>query len=454
MSIIFCPDSTFSSQHRLEASSSGWTEGGSGSHLSVMTMTADLPKPNDRRDDGAPDYDVLIVGGGMVGLTLAAALGGAGTAVGVVDRAEMEATTDPGFDGRASAIAAGSRAVLDAIGVWPTMARHAGPILEIRVTDGSSPLFLHYDSRELGDGPLGHIVENRHIRRALLDRLTALRSVRIIGGRSVVANDRGALGAAALLDDGTRLTSRLIVAADGRDSPLRQDAGIGVTGWSYDQSGIVCTVAHALPHRGIAQERFLAPGPFAILPMTGDRSSIVWTERSDVADRLMALDDAAFADELARRFGDYLGELSIIGKRFSYPLSLVHAERYIDDRLALIGDAAHGMHPIAGQGFNIGIRDIAALAEVVVDAIRLGLDPGATTVLERYQRWRRFDNTIMLAVTDGLNRLFSNQITPIRLVRDAGLAAVDRLPALKRVLMRHAMGQAGELPRLVLGQPL
>ena len=188
--------------------------------------------------------------------------------------------------------------------------------------------------------------------------------------------------------------------------------------------------------------------------MTGNRSSIVWTEHTDLAPRIMALDDAAFMDELARRFGDYLGELSVVGPRFSYPLALAHAERYIDNRLALIGDAAHGMHPIAGQGFNIGVRDVAALAEVVIDAIRLGLDPGATTVLERYQRWRRFDNSVMLAVTDGLNRLFSNEIAPVRLARDAGLAVVDRVPALKRVFMRHAMGQVGELPRLVQGRPL
>ena len=423
-----------------------------------MKTIADWLEPNDRPDDGPDDRpdecDVVVVGGGLVGLTLAAALGGAGLAVRVVDREPTEATIAPGFDGRASAIAAGSRAVLDAIGVWPAMAPDAGPILEIRVSDGASPLFLHYDSRELGDGPLGHIVENRHTRRALLGRLAALETVRIIGGRSVVATDRGALGAEARLDDGTRLTARLIVAADGRDSPLRHGAGIGVTGWRYDQTGIVCTVAHARTHRGIAQERFLAPGPFAILPMTGDRSSIVWTERGDVAVRLMALDDAGFAAELARRFGDYLGALSIIGPRFSYPLSLVHAERYIDHRLALIGDAAHGMHPIAGQGFNIGVRDVAALAEVVVDTMRLGLDPGTMTALERYQRWRRFDNSVMLALTDGLNRLFSNEIAPVRLARDIGLAAVDRLPALKRVFMRHAMGQAGELPRLVQGLPL
>jgi 2-octaprenyl-6-methoxyphenol hydroxylase len=419
-----------------------------------MTTTTELPRSEDRRRTDAPAVDVLIVGGGMVGLTLAAALGGAGISVAVVDRSDMNATVVPEFDGRASAIAAGSRAVLNAIGAWPAMAPHAGPILEIRVTDGASPLFLHYDSRDLGDGPLGHIVENRHIRLALLERIGALDSVRIIGGRGVISNDRDVLGATAVLDDGTEITSQLIVAADGRNSPLRQDAGIGVTGWDYGQTGIVCTVAHERPHRGIAQERFLTPGPFAILPMTGNRSSIVWTERTDVAKRLMALDDAAFKDELARRFGDYLGELDVVGPRFSYPLSLVHAERYIDNRLALIGDAAHGMHPIAGQGFNIGIRDVAALAEVIVDAARLGLDLGAETGLERYQRWRRFDNTVMLALTDGLNRLFSNEITPVRLARDAGLAAVNRMPGLKRVLMRHAMGRAGELPRLVRGERL
>ncbi len=415
-----------------------------------MTTIADWLEPNDSPND----CDVLVVGGGMVGLTLAAALGGAGLAVRVVDRENLEATTDPAFDGRASAIAAGSREVLDAIGAWSAMAPHAGPILEIRVSDGASPLFLHYDSRELGDGPLGHIVENRHIRRALLDRLAALAEVRMIGGRAVVAVDRGPLRAEARLDDGTRLTARLVVAADGRNSPIRDDAGIKVTSWRYAQTGIVCTVAHARPHRGIAQERFLPSGPFAILPMTGDRSSIVWTERADLAPRLLALDDAGFTGELARRFGDFLGAVRIVGPRFSYPLSLVHAERYVDNRLALIGDAAHAIHPIAGQGLNIGVRDVAALAEVVVDTIRLGLDPGATTALERYQRWRRFDNTVMLAVTDGLNRLFSNEIAPVRLARDAGLAAVDRLPALKRALMRHAMGQVGELPRLVRGRPL
>jgi 2-octaprenyl-6-methoxyphenol hydroxylase len=411
-----------------------------------MTTIADWLEPN--------QCDVLIVGGGLVGLTLAAALGCAGLTVRVIDRTPVKATTDAAFDGRASAIAAGSREVLEGIGAWSAMAQEAGPILEIRVTDGASPLFLHYDHREIASGPLGYIVENRHTRRALLDRVAALDGVRILGGRSVETIDRGALVAEARLDDGARLKARLIVAADGRDSPIRQGAGIGVTAWNYDQTGIVCTVAHARPHRGIAQEHFLPPGPFAILPMTGNRSSIVWTERTDLAPRLMALDDAAFMAELARRFGDYLGELSVIGPRFSYPLALAHAERYIDNRLALIGDAAHGMHPIAGQGFNIGVRDVAALAEVVIDAIRLGLDPGATTVLERYQRWRRFDNSVMLAVTDGLNRLFSNEIAPVRLARDAGLAVVDRLPALKRVFMRHAMGQVGELPRLVQGRPL
>ncbi len=431
---------------RSRAPQAGWTDRVPGTHVKAMTI--------DPIGHRANDHDVLVVGGGMVGLTLAAALGGAGLRVRVVDREAVAWTTDPGFDGRASAIAAGSRAVLDAIGAWSDMAGDAGPILEIRVTDGASPLFLHYDFRDIGEGPLGHIVENRHIRRALLRRIAALESVDLTGGHTVEAIDRGSLRAEARLDDGTVITARLVVAADGRNSPTREAAGIGVTSWRYDQTGIVCTVAHARPHLGIAQERFLPSGPFAILPMTGDRSSIVWTERADLAPRLLALDDAAFAAELARRFGDYLGALEVVGPRFSYPLSLAHAERYIDNRLALVGDAAHAMHPIAGQGFNIGVRDVAALAETIVDTIRLGLDPGTTTALERYQRWRRFDNTVMLALTDGLNRLFSNDVAPLRMARDTGLAVVDRMPALKRVLMRHAMGQAGDLPRLIQGLPL
>ena len=255
------------------------------------------------------------------------------------------------------------------------------------------------------------------------------------------------------------MRARLAVVAEGKASPLRAAAGIRVLRWDYPQCGIVCTVAHEKPHHGVAHENFLPSGPFALLPMTdgpdgGHRSSLVWTERREVAPAMMALGGEDFARELMRRYGDGLGSLREVGGRWSYPLGLMHAERYVDQRLALIGDAAHVIHPIAGQGLNLGLRDVAALAETLMDARRLGLDLGSAEVLARYQRWRRFDNTLLMVVTDGLNRLFSNDLPPIRLARDVGLAAVDRLPPLKRFFMRHAMGMVGDLPRLTRGQAL
>ncbi len=400
------------------------------------------------------ETEVLVVGGGMVGLTLATALAGAGVGVALVDRAAPAALTDAGFDGRVSAIAFGSRRVLEAIGLWPALGPHAEPILEIRVSDGDSPLFLHYDHADVGDQPLGHMVENRHIRRALFDLAAARDDLRLVAPSTIETVTRGAGGVAARLADGREVRARLVVAADGRCSALRRSAGINVTAWRYPQTGIVCTVAHERPHRGIAHERFLPAGPFAILPMTGDRSSLVWTERADLAPAMMALDDDAFGTEVARRFGDFLGDLEVVGPRWSYPLSLVHAEHYTARRLALIGDAAHAIHPIAGQGLNLGIRDVAALAEVLVDARRLGLDIGAADVLERYQRRRRFDSVVLAAATDGLNRLFSSDDPALRLVRGIGLDAVNRMAPLKRLFMRHAMGVVGDLPRLARGERL
>ncbi|HEX6977930.1 MAG TPA: UbiH/UbiF/VisC/COQ6 family ubiquinone biosynthesis hydroxylase [Alphaproteobacteria bacterium] len=403
--------------------------------------------------------DVVIIGGGLVGLPLAIAFGQAGLDVAVVDREHPAVAAADPFDGRGSAIAWGSAQVLRGLGLWQRLAPHAAPILDIRVSDGESPLFLHYDHRDLGADPLGYIIENRFTRRALYARLAELPNVRLVAPSSVRSIERTRGYVHAELEDGTRIEARLAVACDGRESPIRRAAGIRVTRWNYSQTGIVCSIRHERPHRGVAHERFLPAGPFAVLPLpdseTGAHySSIVWTERADLAPAMMRLNDDEFAAEIAARFGDTLGAIAVAGPRWAYPLTLLQAERYTDVRLALAGDAAHVIHPIAGQGLNLGLRDVAALAECVVDARRLGLDIGAADVLGRYERWRRFDNLTLMAVTDGLNRLFSNDIGPIRLMRDVGLAVVDRLPAVKRFFMRHAMGVVGDLPRLLRGEAL
>ena len=398
--------------------------------------------------------DVLIIGGGMVGATLAVALAEIPMDVIVVDRQDPADALDAGFDGRASAIALASRRLFDGLGLWAGMEGDAAPIRHIRVSEGSSPLFLHYDQRDAGDGPFGYMVENRMIRGALARRLAGLERVRVLAPAGIDSVRRDLGGVRARLADGRTIAASLVVGSDGRNSQTRDDAGIAVTRWSYPQTGIVCTVAHEKPHGAVAHERFLPAGPFAILPLAGNRSSIVWTEEPALARAIMALDDEGFLGELAGRFGDFLGALDVIGPRWSYPLSLSFARTTIGRRLALVGDAAHGMHPIAGQGLNMGLRDVAALAEVLADARRLGLDPGDGAALEDYQRWRRFDNSLMLAATDGLNRLFSSRVRALRLIRDLGLAAVNRLLPLKKVFMANAMGLAGDLPRLMRGEPL
>ena len=401
----------------------------------------------------APTWaDVLIVGGGLVGGTLAVALADAGLTSLVVEAGDPQAALDAGFDGRCSAVALSSKRMLAALGLWEGLAADAAPMLDIRVADGASRLFLHYDHREVGDEPFGFMVENRLLRRAVLARMQAEPAIRLLAPERIVQLERAGDGVDARLASGGRLRATLVVAADGRTSRVRDEAGIRVTRWAYGQTAIVCTVRHERPHGFVAHEHFLPAGPFAILPLQpGDRSSIVWTERSDLAPLIMGGSDAQFLAELGRRFGDFLGSLAVEGPRFAHPLSLQYAQRSTDLRLALVGDAAHAMHPIAGQGLNMGFRDVAALTELLADAKRRKRDPGADAVLARYQRWRRFDNTLMLAMTDGLNRLFSNDIAPIRLARDIGLAGVNRMPALKRLFMRHAMGLAGELPRLMRG---
>ena len=403
--------------------------------------------------------DVAIVGGGMVGGTLAAALAQAGLSVALIDRADPASLVEESYDGRTVAIAHATHRLLQATGLWTRLVPHAEPILDIRVSDGPSLLFLHYDHRELGADPLGYIVENRAIRRVLYARLGGLDNLRFIAPGTLARHIVMPAGAMLTLADGTEIAAALLVAADGSDSALRRGAGIASAQWDYGQTAIVCTMGHEQPHRGVAHERFLPAGPFAVLPMTDDpvhghRSSIVWTEKTSLVPALLALAEGDFSLELYRRFGPWLGDVRVVGGRWSFPLRFAHAETYIKPRFALVGDAAHTMHPIAGQGLNIGLRDVAALAEVLVEAKRLGLDIGSQAVLERYQRWRRFDNQMLLSVTDSLNWLFSNDLAPVRLARDLGMAAVNRLGPLKRLFMRHAMGTVGELPRLLRGEAL
>ena len=421
----------------------------------------------DSRPSGSPSFDLAIVGAGLNGSLLALAAGEAGLSTALIDRVPLATLTQPGFDGRTTAVAFTSQRLFAALGVWDEIAPEAEPIRDIRISDAghdgrASPFFLHFDHREAADdsetaAPMGWIVENRFLRAALLRRLAACPKVELVSPDEVVESERGPDRAGLVLKSGRHLAARLIASAEGRFGSMREEAGIGARSWSYEQIAIVLVAHHDQPHRGVAQEKFLPGGPFAILPMTDGpagehRSSIVWTERSDLARRLLELDEPRFQAEFARRFGDHLGPVVAAGPRWSYPLRLVHAERYIDTRLVLVGDAAHGIHPIAGQGYNLGVRDIAALVEVMVDAKRLGLDVGGADTLERYAQWRRADNLTMVAATDLLNRLFSNDIAPLRLVRDAGLGAVNRVPALRKFFVRHAMGLVGDLPKLIRGE--
>ena len=412
-------------------------------------------------------YDLAVVGAGLNGSLLALAAGEAGLDTILIDRVPLGSQTEAGFDGRTTAIAYTSQRLFAALGVWPELADQAEPILDIRISDAGhdgrpSPLFLHFDHREAAAegeaaAPMGWIVENRFLRTALLRRLAACPRVELVSPDEVVETKRDPHRAELTLKSARRLATRLVASAEGRFGTMREEAGIGARAWSYNQIAIVLVARHERPHRGVAQEKFLPGGPFAILPMRNSekgehRSSIVWTERADLARRLLELDAPRFQHEFARRFGDHLGRVEATEPRWWHPLGLVHAERYVDQRLVLVGDAAHGIHPIAGQGYNLGVRDIAALVEILIDAKRLGLDIGAADTLERYAQWRRADNFAMVAATDLLNRLFSNDVTPIRLVRDIGLAAVNRVPELRRFFARHAMGLVGDLPKLIRGE--
>jgi 2-octaprenyl-6-methoxyphenol hydroxylase len=405
---------------------------------------------------------VCVMGAGPVGGTLACRLAGGGVNVVVVDQAALPPMEHPAFDGRAYAIAAGSRVLLENAGLWAPLPATPNPIRDIRVSDGrvgrrASRLHLHFDCqeatgrREGGDPgtPFGWMVEARALRRALNAALPERPLLRVFApARASV--ERSADGVLVQLAGDTTIRCQLVIAAEGRNSPLREQAGIPVTLVPYEQTGIVCAIAHERPHHDLALEHFLPAGPFAALPMgpsedaepggSPNVSAIVWTEAARTAQTILALDDVRFTREVGRRLGDHLGAIRGVGRRWSYPLSAMVVHRYVDTRLALAGDSAHGIHPIAGQGLNLGFRDAIALSDLIIEANRAGGDVGSEALLARYQRLRRSDNLLMLMMTDRLDRLFSTDNRLLRRTRDIGIAAVDRSGPVKRMFMRRAMG--------------
>jgi len=405
-------------------------------------------------------FAVVIAGGGAVGLALASALAdalGADARIAIVDRTPLAASPALG-DVRASAVSAGSKHLLTALGVWKALAEHAEPVVAVDLTDSAldnafRPVLTSYDNTVAGE-PATYIVENDRLHAAMRDAAARRRNIAHIDGAAVTGYATGEDGATLTLADGRALGAPLLVAADGRASRLREAAGIAVVGWHYRQVGIVTTVRHAKPHRSRAVQHFLPAGPFAILPLRGNRACVTWTEEEGRGRAIAALDDTGFLEEVQRRFRHRLGEIELAGPRDVWPLEMHLARSLVADRLALVGDAAHLVHPIAGQGLNLGLRDVAALAEVVADAARLGLDAGSGVVLARYQRWRRTDAAMSAAVFDGLNRLFSSDWTLLRTARSAGLGLVDRLPVLKQFFVAEAAGLTGEVPRLLRGERL
>lgn len=398
------------------------------------------------------DTDIAIVGGGLNGPTLALALAQIGLHVTVIDTLPTPTRTLPDFDGRSYALALTSMRLFKNIGVWGDVAAHTQPMLEIKVTDGRAgegpaPWMLHFDHAEIEEGPMGYMCEDRFLRQALLSAMDSDERITQLSGETVVAQSAGSV----TLASGKTLTAQLVIGADGRASGTAERAGIKRTGWGYGQTAIVCALHHEKPHNGIAHQFFMPSGPLAILPLPGNRCSIVWSETDARAAEVMEMNDADFLDALRPAFGDFLGELTLTGKRFSYPLGLTLANRFIADRVALIGDAAHGVHPIAGQGLNAGLRDVAALVDVLSDAKQRGEDIGGAAVLARYEQWRRFDTTTLAAATDTFNRLFSNDNPLLRVVRDVGMGMINAAPNLRRTFIREAAGLTGDLPSLMRG---
>ncbi|MDF3607881.1 UbiH/UbiF/VisC/COQ6 family ubiquinone biosynthesis hydroxylase [Paracoccus sp. DMF-8] len=408
------------------------------------------------------DFDVVIAGGGLNGPALALALADAGLSVAVVDQRPADLRAGDAFDGRAYALALASQRLLAALGLWDGLAAQAQPINHVRATqgdagEGADPFGLHFDSAEIEEGRLGYMLEDRFLYRALLGamagRVTHLPATAVTGQK--VGPQGVTVALSGTLSGGRALTARVLVGADGRQSATATRAGIRRKGHDYGQIALVAAIDHAIPHEGTAHQFFMPTGPLAILPLPGNRSSIVWSETAANARAILALSDGDFLDILRPRFGDFLGEIALAGPRFSYPLNLTLADSYVADRIALVGDAAHGVHPIAGQGLNLGLRDVAALAEVLVDARRRGEDIGNLAVLTRYQDWRRPDATMLAFGMDAVNALFSNADPVLRLGRSLGMGLVDAVPPLRRRFMRQAAGLTLDpMPRLLTGRSL
>ena len=404
------------------------------------------------------DADILITGGGLNGCGMALAAASGGLTVALIDSEAIASQKSDGFDGRSYAIARGSQRMLEAIGLWSALAETSGPIMEIKVSDGQTgrgpgPFSLGFDQAEIEDGPMGFMVEDRHLRPVLLEAVAAHPNITHYAGTRVVAQTAGQT-ATVTLDTGATLSGMLLIGADGVQGQTAARAGIRKMEWGYGQIALVCALETELPHNCIAHQLFLPPGPLAVLPLKGNRVSIVWSENAETAAAFASLNDTDYLAALHTRLGDFLGEVSLTGARYTYPLGLSLARSFVADRAVLIGDAAHRMHPIAGQGLNVGLRDIAALAEVLVDARRRGEDIGSLATLQRYQSWRRFDTTALAFATDGFNRLFSNNNPLLRLGRGLGLSMVGKLPDLRRSFIREAAGLTGDLPRLARGLPL
>ena len=403
------------------------------------------------------DADVLIVGGGLNGPALALALAQGGLRVVVVDARAAPDRADAGFDGRAYALAIASQRLLAAVGVWPAVAGLSQPILQIKASDGragqgAAPFFLTFDHAEIEEGPMGHMLEDRHLYAAFLAAMARVPGITLMPGESVVAQEVTGAGVRVTLGSGKVLSARVLVGCDGRGSGTALRAGIQRVGWDYGQTALVTAVRHDLPHQGVAQQFFMPSGPLAILPLPGGHhSSIVWSETAAQAAAVQGLGDADYLTALRPRFGSFLGGIALAGARFTYPLSLSLAVRFAVARIALVGDAAHGVHPLAGQGLNLGLRDVAALAEVLIEASRRGEDIGAADVLGRYEAWRRPGVTAMALGMDGINRLFSNDNPVLRLGRDLGLGLVNAWPFARRGFIRQAAGLTGRTPKLMQG---